>query len=457
MRRCNWILKWRANSCDRYKKTIGTCTLVASQSGYGDYAPAQSVSRSFVIAATASAPDAPTFTSATGGTGTLELGFIPSSDGGAAISNYEYALDGSTWVTLSPAVTTSPISLTGIPAGTYTQIKIRAVNSVNSGTASSTQSATVTATSSGTSGTNTPTPTTTPIATPKTTPTRRPNNLLTNPLSNLPTPTPSTQSFTPGTSTTPSQLLKVPISNLIEPLKPVIVDLFNSPSPNTSAAAGAATFTNESALNLLPNTQDKKVVDLPSLVLIDNKFQESKIVIVENTIAQIVTSSGGLLNVEAKDGNDSVPVNNRGRVQMVRNNDVQTDGSGLAPNSEFAVYLFSDPILLGVGKTNAQGEFFASFPVEKELPIGDHTLQVNGQLPDGKTSSISMPVTVVDTITTAQNQAMPQTIFVKDNPIQNVLQTMYWMLVVLAVMIIFLAGAFRERFFILLKRRKTNK
>jgi hypothetical protein len=246
---------------------------------------------------------------------------------------------------------------------------------------------------------------------------------------------------------------------LITALRPRVVDIFITPTPQatTAGATPAPTFDNQRALELAPNTQDKKVVELPSLVLHNAEFQPSKIVIVENTVAQVVSPGGGLLNVEAKDGQDSVPVDNRGRVQMVRSNNVETEGTGMAPNSEFAVYLFSDPMLLGIGKTDSQGKFFASFPVTQELPIGDHTLQVNGLLPDGRATSVSLPVVVVDTIATAKNQAMPKTIFVDVDPVDNALRAVYWMLIVLAVMVFLIGASYRDRFFALVRRRKDDE
>ena len=263
----------------------------------------------------------------------------------------------------------------------------------------------------------------------------------------------------PGIPNGPRQLVIVPIENLINALRPIVIDLFTNPTPQATSAGAttAPAFSNQQALSLIGDTQDKKVVELPSLVLYNNEYQPSKLVIVENTVAQVVSPGGGLLNVEAKDGQDSVPVDNRGRVQMVRSNNVETEGTGMAPNSEFAVYLFSDPILLGIGKTDAQGKFFASFPVTQELPIGDHTLQVNGLLPDGKTSSVSMPVVVVDTIATAKSQAMPKTIFVDYDPVDRAMSAIYWMLIILAVMMILIAASFKDRFFILLGRRRKDE
>ncbi len=551
------------------KKTAGgsTCTLVASQGATGSYAPAQNVSRSFVIRNSATSPEAPTLTSATGGSGTLSLAFNTGNDGGSSITNYEYSLDnGSNWTTISPAVTTSPISLSGISAGSYSQIKIRAVNAIGSGTASNTRSATVTApapnpptslsattgdgqitiaftagsdngyaisnykysldgstyiafspsitsspviisgltngtlysitlkavntngdssasssvtatpeiptvtVSSGSTSTPTPSPTPTPSVSTRTSPRPqpRPTNLINNPLiipTQIPSPSPL-PTITPGTSIKPMPLIKKSIDELIVELKPKILDLFTSPTPkstnvtngdNTSLPTPVPTFDNLKALELVPTSPDKKVVELPSLVLVNDIPEPSKVVIVDNTTAQIVTPGGGLLNVAAKDGEEKIPVDNRGRVQMVRENNVETEGKGMAPNTEFAVYLFSEPILLGVGKTDNKGQFFASFPVEDELPIGDHTLQVNGLLPDGKTASISMPVTVVDSIETAKNQAMPKTIFVSENPVDKALKALYWMLIVLAVIIFLIAAANRKKFFALFRRRDNEE
>jgi hypothetical protein len=83
----------------------------------------------------ATAPTAPTITGITPGDTTLSVAFTaPSSDGGAAITNYKYSTDdGSTWTAVSPAATTSPILISGLTNGTPYQVKILAVNSVGDG------------------------------------------------------------------------------------------------------------------------------------------------------------------------------------------------------------------------------------------------------------------------------------------------------------------------------------
>jgi hypothetical protein len=59
-------------------------------------------------------PGAPTITSITPGDTQLSVNFTAGSNGGSAITNYKYALDGGAYTAMSPADTTSPLVLTGL-------------------------------------------------------------------------------------------------------------------------------------------------------------------------------------------------------------------------------------------------------------------------------------------------------------------------------------------------------
>ncbi|MFM8764834.1 MAG: beta strand repeat-containing protein, partial [Spartobacteria bacterium] len=89
-------------------------------------------------------PGAPSITGITPGDGTLSVAFsAPSSDGGNAITNYEYSTnDGNNWTTLSPVSTNSPILISGLNNGTTYTVRIRAVNAAGSGTQSTSSTGT---------------------------------------------------------------------------------------------------------------------------------------------------------------------------------------------------------------------------------------------------------------------------------------------------------------------------
>jgi hypothetical protein len=95
---------------------------------------------SSVVTTPATTPDAPTSLSSTSSNTALSISFTPPTNtGGSAITNYQYSTDnGSSYIAFSPAVTTSPVSITGLTNGLSYSIKLRAVNSMGVGTASST-------------------------------------------------------------------------------------------------------------------------------------------------------------------------------------------------------------------------------------------------------------------------------------------------------------------------------
>ncbi|MHC4832982.1 MAG: invasin domain 3-containing protein [Planctomycetota bacterium] len=92
----------------------------------------------------ATVPDAPTALSATPDDQSISVAFTaPADDGGAVIVDYEYELDGSgTWTSAGTAA--SPVAISGLVNGQSYSVKLRAVNSMGEGAASSAVSATPT-------------------------------------------------------------------------------------------------------------------------------------------------------------------------------------------------------------------------------------------------------------------------------------------------------------------------
>jgi len=122
----------------------------------------------------ASRPDPPTALIATAGDASASIAFTAGADNGAAISNYEYSTDnGSTWTTRSPASATSPITITGLSNATTYLVKLRAINSAGTSTASNATSVTPAA-----APVLTPTPEPVLTPTPVLTPSPKPSNII---------------------------------------------------------------------------------------------------------------------------------------------------------------------------------------------------------------------------------------------------------------------------------------
>lgn len=88
-------------------------------------------------------PSNPILISAIGNNQTITVIFTQDSDGGSAITNYEYSVNGgSTFTEFSPVQSTSPIIISGLTNGTTYQIQLKAVNSVGKSDVSNQLSAT---------------------------------------------------------------------------------------------------------------------------------------------------------------------------------------------------------------------------------------------------------------------------------------------------------------------------
>jgi titin len=87
------------------------------------------------------APSAPDLTGLTPGSLFLQAAFTaPSSNGGTAITGYQYQLDGGEWRNV--AGTTSPLTIPGLTNGRTYNVAIRAVNAAGAGASSNVRSAT---------------------------------------------------------------------------------------------------------------------------------------------------------------------------------------------------------------------------------------------------------------------------------------------------------------------------
>lgn len=99
-------------------------------------------------------PAEPTGLSGVGGNQTIYVLFTAGNNGGSAITNYEYSIDGAPFTAFGPAQTTSPVEISGIGLsnGTPYSVQLKAVNAIGAGIASSTVIVTPTTNTLNTSG-----------------------------------------------------------------------------------------------------------------------------------------------------------------------------------------------------------------------------------------------------------------------------------------------------------------
>lgn len=84
-----------------------------------------------------STPGPPIDLVATAGDGEISITFSAGADNGLAITNYEYSIDGNTYIPFDPVTTNSPLVITGLTSFTPYTIRLKAVNALGASAASS--------------------------------------------------------------------------------------------------------------------------------------------------------------------------------------------------------------------------------------------------------------------------------------------------------------------------------
>jgi predicted RNA-binding protein with TRAM domain len=93
-------------------------------------------------------PEAPTALVAASGNTQITISFTEGANGGSAITNYKYSIDGgATFTACDPAQTTGPIVITGLTNGTSYTVILKAVNQYGDGIASAESNSVVPSTS----------------------------------------------------------------------------------------------------------------------------------------------------------------------------------------------------------------------------------------------------------------------------------------------------------------------
>jgi hypothetical protein len=400
-------------------------------------------------------PGAPTITTLTAGDGQLIIDFVAGDDSGAAISNYQYSTDdGTTWVTPSTPVTTSPIVVSGLVNGRVYATRIRAVNANGSGAMSDavlSKPFTVPAAPAAQAR-----PSTNEIRITFTPPTNDGGESIigyeysldngvtwvtvppgTNGefvITNLVNATTYTVTFraisaagsgdmvtaqtiteqvqtpapspapTPTPAAAPVSRVETPIVSRVTPVTAPQELVVATPTVNvlpTKSVTKKKTSAETEAKKPAMNKVSKVVLDVPELpmseVFASNKGKQVAAVIekISESTVQVSVGNSSVKLAAVTPSSKKMKLNSAGHLVLAKDGYVNAVLEGFAPDAEVMVYIYSEPRLLGTFPTDANGNAIITTRLPADLEPGSHTVEVRGAVDDGSVMSMGVGVEVV--------------------------------------------------------------
>lgn len=372
-------------------------------------------------------PEAPTGLSASVTTASADVSFTPGANGGASITNYEYSTDsGTSWTALSPADSTSPVTIAGLTGGTPYSVRLRAVNGIATGLASSSVSFTTSAIA--------PSAPTAVNVTPSSSSAQVVFTAGSNGGSAI---TDYEYSLDGGSTWTSAGRTSSPITvaGLVEGTT-YSLELRAVNAVGSGVASGVTTFTTprSSVEATSPVTEEAPVSPrIPEAVLVAPIAPIAPEVIPEAGIAAVLVDgrsvavdtrkvnsgswrvTGPDFSVEFTPAED--PAESQVQFSCPAGSWVQVDGDGFAPGAIVSAYLFAgrmrsaadalgqrsgrsgpvtgEPVLVGRGSVQSDGSVQVRADIPLTANLGRHALQVSALGPDGAVRVVTMGMQVV--------------------------------------------------------------
>jgi hypothetical protein len=240
---------------------------------------------------------------------------------------------------------------------------------------------TFTVTSGGSGSSSSPLPIVTPTPTPVITPpSSRPN---------IPRPRPAPS---------PTPVVTVPLGPvaLLEQREPTPNVRFDTPTqiPRDLADVLARplgyTVEQTTGAPILP-----ELTPMESLAYENGSPVQIQLVRTDEDNGYVLIGDGWQVALEAADSAGApLRIDDSGNIILNRDRFVQFSGSGFAPGSIVKVWLFSDPAEISEVIADASGNFVGEAQLPEGIPVGQHTVQLNGLTKDGQLRSVSLGVVV---------------------------------------------------------------
>jgi len=211
------------------------------------------------------------------------------------------------------------------------------------------------------------------------------------------TTVPAAPAITVPTTSAPAP---TPITSIPEviPTSTTVVAVVPTPTatPTTTSTTMPVT-TMVPALEVLPGSGGVQMAPGKAAVLIGKKLIDLRVVINDDNSATIELPGQFVVRVIPTLPEDSVVLSDGATgLRVYRNRTVAIQGEGFANESEVEVWVNSTPVKLGTAMTDANGAFSETFTTPLGIELGEHTLTLSGNLPDGTLSKTSIGLIVVD-------------------------------------------------------------
>ncbi|MFZ8966628.1 MAG: beta strand repeat-containing protein [Ilumatobacteraceae bacterium] len=175
---------------------------------------------------------------------------------------------------------------------------------------------------------------------------------------------------------------------LTQPVAPVDVQ---------GAIAGRDSNVQDFSVPVFVGGQLPKPEPLNPLVIQTDVAAELDIITINNQVVQLQDTEGFRLSVSSTDDTGVLArVNTRGAIVVEHENFITVTGDGFKPGSDAVVWLFSEPRRLGVVRVDGDGLFEESLQIGSDVPVGDHTTQINGITANNEVRSLNLAVEVTN-------------------------------------------------------------